>query len=165
MEWEDIRDYVKERLEAVSGIGTVLDWQPNIRTRAQLDEYLTSIPGQVPQKRVNIWFLLRIAIRDTRGGDRPATLAMNEYNREDTFEITGFYNYVDRDSLIAFNNIIEGIHAKFMAEITLGQVEQGYIAGPAHTQSIADVDWFGILCHFCRIRITVRRHDSVTYLA
>ena len=161
MEWEDALDALKERLEEVSGIAFVLDWDPSFTSKTSLAPYLEDVGGGV--ERVNIWYLTRDQILSERGGSA-TRIPLNWHRYTDLYILDGYYSYSGRDSLIAFNNLVELVRIKFDTEITLGSgTDLDWVAGPL---SRCDIDYrifAEMTCHHCRGTIPVVRCGPTEY--
>lgn len=160
MEWEDALDALKERLEEVDGITTVLDWHPDITSVSEAEEYMDTADGL---KRVNLWFIYRSEIDTARGGVT-AQVPIGWHKYTDIYVIQGYYNCIDRDSLIAFNNLVERIRIKFDQEIEIGSgTDKDWIAGPVGRCTI-DYRHFGdIPCHYCMGTLPLQRWGATSY--
>jgi hypothetical protein len=152
--WTDITAALKTLLEAISGVGTVLDYAPAVKT---LSELRTFFPLDENDK-LNAWIIERTSVAI----GRKTSLSSQEWTHN--FVIQGWITTSGKNaSYIDFQNLVESIMNSFSENITLGLANSSVIplgptADPINSEFLGD-----FLCHHVKITVVVRELRTVNY--
>lgn len=153
--WTDIQSKVIEILDGITGIETVLNYMPVIKTLEDLRE----IAPLDSSGRINFWVVERISFRINREG-------MNLRTQEwvHTFRVVGWIATTgDNTSYNDFQNLVESIMEALSENITMGLQNSTMVLSP-NVERI-DIDWLGdFMCNFTEITIPVREIRTVNYV-
>ncbi len=108
MAYEDLRDYIKTKLEAIPGIGHVQDYYRYLKGRKniQAELYVDGV--------LDAWFILKT-------GEKLAWEGPGMQLRTHQIQITGVHGIVDADATEkSFLLLAESVLAAFQADLTLG---------------------------------------------
>jgi hypothetical protein len=159
-DWRDVQLKIIEILSQVEGVSYVLGYEPHVKTFEELKPFLTRVTRKIDT--VNVWFVQRARFRTERGGV-VANVPLGFKKDTDSFSVDGFISYTGEDSLISFNNIIEGIRTTFTQNISLGSPEKGWLSGPILEGRMDMAEFLGILCHSCSFIISVQEDTYAGY--
>jgi hypothetical protein len=161
-EWELISGALQTVISSVEGVGTILDYEPNILRFSALKPYLQAVGAPGDPDRLNIWYVLRSSTGSQHGGigtRTPLGFAMTR----DTFRINGYYNYTERESTIAVYNLSDRLRRALTAAISLGHPERGWVVENPGTISLSMAMFFDILCHNLSVDVTVVHRGDAGY--
>jgi len=161
--WQAVSAAVLDLVLGVEGIangaGTALDYQPEIADHPTLAAYLKDIESG--KKRLNLWIVERTGLSSLRGG-RGAGLPLGYGQYEDTFTITGFYNFTGRASYVSFQDLTERVVGTLLTNISLGSPNLDWNTAPPSVR-LSYTDFGQIYCHTAEITLTVRRPVSIDF--
>jgi hypothetical protein len=106
--YEDIRSYIKTKLEAIPGIGHVQDYYRYLKGRKtiQAELYVDGV--------LDAWFILKT-------GEKLAWEGPGSQLKTHLIQLTGVHGIVDADATgKSFLLFAEGVLAAFQADLTLG---------------------------------------------
>lgn len=145
-----IREAIRAKLAAVSGIGTVHDYE----RYAEREADFKTLYRDAGIERINGWNLYRVSTRES-------DLNLGQVRRLHTWRLTGYRSLDDADATgKSFDDLVEDIAAAFRTDRTLGglvedikDLDQEYGESGIQVESIEPVVFAGVLCHRARLAL------------
>lgn len=147
-----IRDAIKAKLDAITGIGKVHTYE----RYSQKQSDLVAFYKDVASGRLLGWHISRVASRE-------AYIDIERWVRDHDWKIRGFMALDDADETQeTFDTLIESICDAFRVDPSLGDLifstvieEKNHQAG-VQVEEVAPVLFGGVLCHSARLALTTR---------
>ena len=80
--WKEVLDALVVLLESVDGIGSIFDYQPDLREPESFKKLATAWDEETNLPIINVWFVERTGAMDIRGG-RTANVPLTQAVRND----------------------------------------------------------------------------------
>lgn len=145
MSYAAIRDYLKDRLGTIPGIGVVHSYD---RWAA---DWSSLIKLYVANDKFNGWHITRKATQESRD-------AMPVVDRDHSYEIVGIYALNDAAaSEKAFQELVEQVMALFRFDFDLGGRCQ--LAGPLKLKTLEPRMFGSVLCHVAVLELPAQERE------
>jgi hypothetical protein len=154
--WTEIQEKLVEILQTIDGVGTVLDFQPIVKTTADLRQI---VPIDI-NNDFNLWIVTRTGFRINRDG---VSLSTQEWVH--TFKITGWVSTSDGNkSQDDFQDLVEDVLDVISTNISLGLSSYSTMALSPTVDTIGMEFKGDALCNYCDITLPVRELRTVNYV-